>query len=71
MFAVIYAENAEIVATYDSEQEASKKLAEFVAAHPSLQDEIGLREYEDGRPVGDWVSAAQLLDGHIAQPHLV
>jgi hypothetical protein len=71
LFAVIYAENAEVVATYDSEQEASSKLAAFVADHPKLQDEIGLRQYDNGRPVGDWMPASEVLHGDVAQPHLV
>ena len=57
---IIYAEGADVVATYESAEEASDKLAEFVAAHPTMQDEIGLRQYE-GRPAGAWMSAAEVL----------
>jgi hypothetical protein len=70
VFAVIHAEGADVVATYESAEEASDKLAEFVAAHPTMQDEIGLRQYEDGRPAGAWMSAAEVLQAQIAQPHL-
>jgi hypothetical protein len=50
VFAVIYAENAEVVATYDSEHEASSKLAQFVADHPEIQGQIVLQQYHNGRP---------------------
>lgn len=71
VFAVVYADDASVVATYASEEEATRKLSEFVAANPTLQDEVGLRPYEDGRPAGPWTSASEVLGDKIAQPHLV
>lgn len=70
VFAVIYAENADVVGTYDSLEDAMSALEGFVAAEPSLQDEIGVRPYEDGHPVGDWQPASDVLVGRIVQPHL-
>lgn len=63
VFALVYAENSDVVGTYDSQEEAERKLADFVesVADPSLQDEIGIRAYDDGRPVDDWQSASEIL----------
>jgi hypothetical protein len=69
VFAVIYAENADVVATYGSSEEARSKLAEFVAAHPTLEDEIGIRPYEDGRPADQWRPASELLTQRAAEAH--
>jgi hypothetical protein len=68
VYALVYAENADIVATYDSYEAALTELAAFVEHDPYLQDEIGLRPYEDGRPAGDWTPASQLVEDHT--PHL-
>lgn len=63
VFALVYAENSDVVGTYDSQEEAERKLADFVesVADPSLPDEIGIRAYDHGRPVGDWQSASEIL----------
>src|SRR5689334_9654785 len=54
-YAVVYAENSDIVRTYGSRDDALHDLANFVEAHPAKQDDIGLRVYENGLPVGRWV----------------
>lgn len=70
VYAMLYAENADIVGTYDSRDAALADLATFANQHPELQDEIGLRPYQDGRPVGEFESAMELLGGQLAQQHL-
>jgi len=70
VFAVIYAEDAQIVGTYESVEEATERLAQVVASKPTLQDEIGIRAYEHGRPAGDWHPASEILAGEITQPQL-
>jgi hypothetical protein len=67
-FVVVYAENSDVVATYSSFGEALRDLAEFVGNDPGLQDDIGLRIYEHGRPVGRWIPASLLVGA--AQAHL-
>jgi hypothetical protein len=68
---LVSAENSDVIATYASRDEALQALAKFVEANPRVQDELGLRIYEHGRPVGAWESASQLLGEHVAQRHLV
>jgi hypothetical protein len=70
VFALLYADNSDIVGTYSSRDEALAELASFVAEHPELQDDVGLRPYQDGRPADDYQSATDLLSGQIAQPPL-
>ncbi len=69
--AMVYAENGDVVATYQTWAEAEQKLAAYVTAHPEIENEIGLRPYESGRPSGDFRSALEILGDHIAQRHLV
>jgi hypothetical protein len=71
IYAMLYAENADIIGTYESESEALRDLAQFVGEHPDLQDEVGLRPYLDGRPVGDFKSATDLLGSRLAQQQFV
>jgi hypothetical protein len=71
VFAVIYAENADIVATYESRDEAESELEGFVRDNPSLQDDIGLRRYENGRPAGEFEPASVVLADRLPQRHLV
>jgi len=71
-FAMVYAENGDIVGTYESRDAAMRDLLAFVRKHPELQDEIGLRPYEGGRPAGDFQSATALVgEDALAQPHLL
>jgi hypothetical protein len=71
VYAMLYAENADIVGTYDSFEAAASDLAEFVNAHPGVQDEIGLRRYADGKPVGEFMPASEVAEGKLAQQHLI
>jgi hypothetical protein len=68
---MLYAENADIVGTYESLESAAHDLAEFVNAHPELEHEIGLRAYVDGAPVGDFMPARDVIADRIAQQHLI
>ena len=61
VYALIYPENADIVGTYPSREEARTELAQFVGEHPELRAEIGLRAYEDGLPSGDFIPAERAL----------
>jgi hypothetical protein len=71
IYAMLYAENGDIVGTYDSRERAMADLVAFVREHPELQDEIGLRPYDEGRPAGDFESAAELVgEDALVQPHL-
>ena len=45
---------------------------EFVRKHLQLQDEMGLRPYEDGRPARAFQSASALVgEEALAQPRLL
>lgn len=69
-YAMIYVENGDIVGTYPSRDDAVRQLGVFVGLHPEVQDEVGLRRYEGGRPVGAYESAAEVLGDRMAHPHL-
>jgi hypothetical protein len=68
---VVFAENADVVSSYATRDEALQRLADLVHANPAVQDEVGLRVYAHGRAVGHWTPASELLADRIAQPHLV
>ena len=70
-FAMLYAEDSSIVGTYESRDEALRALVAFVNAHPHLQDEIGIRQYESGRPAGEFEPASQVVGDALTQPHLL
>jgi len=70
-YAMVYAENGDVIGTYASRSDAVRKLAAFVSEHPSVQDEIGLRPYEDGRPAGPYEPAVELLRDQVSRRHLV
>lgn len=69
-YAVIYSENADVVGMYDSLAEATHVLERLVAARPGIEDEVGLRPYEAGRPAGAFKTAAVFLGDRIPQQHL-
>lgn len=71
VYAMLYAENGDVVGTYESYAAALDDLAAFVNEHPGLQDEVGLRPYENGRPAGEFEPASDLVSDRIAQGHLV
>jgi hypothetical protein len=70
VYAMLYAENADIVGIYDSRDAALADLLAAVTAEPELRDELGLRALEDGRPVGEFQSASELLGDRLAQQQL-
>jgi hypothetical protein len=71
-YAMLYAENGDIIGTYASRERAMRDLVAFVHKHPELQDEIGLRPYNRGRPAGEFESASTLVgEDALAQPHLL
>jgi hypothetical protein len=70
-YAMVYAENGDIIGTYASRGDAVQKLAAFVSEHPSIQDEVGLRPYENGRPAGPYEPAIEALGENVSRRHLV
>ena len=67
-YAMLYAENAEILGTYESFESAADDLARYVNEHssdqPGLEAEIGLCKYVDGRPVGNFMPAREIAKRH-------
>ena len=60
-YAVIYAENGELVADFDSEDAARDALREYVAEYPSVSERVGLMAFDDdGHATSDFVSASAL-----------
>ncbi len=58
-YAVIYAQNGEFIADFDSHDEAVEALCEYVAEHPSVSEQVGLMEFDDsGHPAGEFVPAS-------------
>lgn len=68
VYAMLYAENVDMVGTYGSFETAARDIAEFAAANPDLQHEIGLRPYLEGRPAGRFLSARE-VQTHPAARH--
>ncbi len=57
----LYIENGDIVADFDSQDEARSALHEFASENPSVRDRVGLLAFDEhGNPVGDFQSASQL-----------
>jgi hypothetical protein len=66
-FAVIYVENGDLVADFDSEDEALEALRGYVADSPSISDRVGLMAFDDyGRPASTFQPASSLVG--YAQP---
>ena len=64
-YAILYAQNGDFVADFDSHDEAIGALRVYVAEHPSVSEQVGLMEFDDaGHPVGEFVSASALASGH-------
>ncbi len=70
IYAMVYEDTGDVVGTYPSRVLAEDSLAEFIAKHPHVQDEVGLRPYAQGRPAGDYESALDVLGDRLAQQHL-
>jgi hypothetical protein len=65
-YAIILIENGDIVADYDSADDARAALHEYVVENPGVLDRVGLLEFDnDGQPVGDFQPARE-LDGQPA-----
>ena len=64
-YAILYAQNGEIIADFDSHDEAVAALREYVAEHASVIDQVGLIEFDDyGHPSGEFVPASALASEH-------
>lgn len=60
-YAILYIENGDIVADFNSQDEARAALHEFVSENPSVGDRVGILAFDQhGNPVGDFQSASQL-----------
>jgi predicted Zn-dependent protease len=61
-YAVIYAENADLIADYASRDEAEHALADICRDDPGARNRIGLMPFDDdGMPAGDFEPAEKLL----------
>lgn len=57
-YAMLYVDNASVIATFDSVSEAAAGLNAFVAEHPEVRDDVALLELDDqGHGVGEYVFA--------------
>jgi hypothetical protein len=70
VYAMLYADTADIVGTYESREAALADLATMVAERPDLRDDLGLRALENRSPVGDFESASDLLGDQLPQQQL-
>jgi hypothetical protein len=70
MYAMVYAENGDVVGMYHSREEAVERLAEFIELHADIQDDIGLRPYDRGLPAGPYEAAVDVLGDRVIQKHL-
>ena len=70
VYAMLYADTADIVGTYESREAALADLATMVAERPDLRDDLGLRALENGHPAGDFESASDLLGDQLSQQQL-
>ena len=58
-YAVMYAQNGELIADFESHDVAVEALRQYVAEHPSVIDQVGLMEFDDsGHPAGEFVPAS-------------
>jgi hypothetical protein len=69
-YVMLYAENGDVIGTYPTREDAVRKLATFIEQHPEVQDEVGLRLYDDGRPSGEYESATDVLGEQVTHLHL-
>jgi hypothetical protein len=61
-YAILYIENGDFVADFDSEDAARAALHDFLLDDPTVRDRVGLLAFrDDGLPVGDPLSANELL----------
>jgi hypothetical protein len=58
-YRILYTDHGDVVATYESLEEAQAELDSFVREHPELVPEIGIMAFDDsGRATGDFVPAS-------------
>lgn len=63
-YAILYAENGDFVADFDSHDEAQHALEEFVAEHHEVRESVGLMAFDDdGLPASDFLPATVALAG--------
>jgi hypothetical protein len=64
-YAVVYAQNGELVADFDSQGEAVEALRDYIADYPSVSEQVGLMVFDDeGHPAGEFVPASALTAEH-------
>lgn len=57
-YVVLYVENADVVATFETQTDASDALNAFVEKHPQVRDEVAILEVDDaGHGIGPYVFA--------------
>jgi hypothetical protein len=60
-YAILYIENGDLVADFDTPDEARESLLQFVREHPSVRERVGLMAFDDeGQPAGEFQPASQL-----------
>jgi hypothetical protein len=61
-FAVLHFDHSDVVASYETFEEAALSVARYAQAHPELTDEIGVATFDDaGNLVGETCSAREIL----------
>lgn len=54
-FALLYVDNASVLATFNGHDEASDALTRFAAKHPEVRDNVAILELdEQGRGTGEY-----------------
>ena len=57
-YAMLYVDNASVVATFASLDDASNALSRFVADHPDVRDDLALLELDEaGHGTGEYLFA--------------
>jgi hypothetical protein len=69
-YVMLCAEHGDVIGTYATREDAICKLATFIEQHPEVQDDVGLRPYEDGRPSGEYQAATEVLGEQVTYQHL-
>lgn len=70
-YAMVYAGNGDIIGMYTSREDALRQLGVFIDRNPEVQDEVGLRLYENGRPAGAYEGAVDVLGQRVTHQHLI
>jgi hypothetical protein len=69
-FAVLHLDHSDIVASFDTFEEAALSVARYAREHPELADDVGVAAFDDaGNPVGEAHSAREILESdHVVAP---